>query len=129
MKKLILFFIPFIGIELVYAQSIITGVAVTVSPADATSTQIMVSSTENFNFKRNLSFGMRGEDVRSLQIYLNMHGYTVAAVGNGSLGHESDYFGMKTQSALKKFQAAYGIPPTGLMGALSIAKIQNLEGR
>jgi peptidoglycan hydrolase-like protein with peptidoglycan-binding domain len=129
MKKLILFISPFVVAGCVYAQSTITGVDVTFSPADASSTQLLVSSTENFNFKRNLSFGMKGEDVRSLQIYLNMHGYTVALVGNGSLGHESDYFGVKTQTALKKFQAAHGIPSTGLMGALSIAKIQNLEGR
>ncbi|MDB5260568.1 MAG: baaA1 [Candidatus Nomurabacteria bacterium] len=130
MKKGIFILIALGIISVASAQtSTISGVAVTVSPTNATSTQITVSQTENFNFKRPLSLGAKGEDVRSLQIYLNMHGYQVASSGNGAPGKESDYFGIKTQLALKKFQKANGITATGYLGGITIAEINTLEGR
>jgi peptidoglycan hydrolase-like protein with peptidoglycan-binding domain len=59
-------------------------------------------------FERNLSLGMVGEDVRTLQKILNASkGTQVAEIGPGSLGNESTYFGGKTKMSVAKFQELY----------------------
>lgn len=63
-------------------------------------------------FIRDLTLGSRGEDVRSLQLYLNNHDFALAEVGPGSPGNETNVFGVLTKSALAKFQAAKGISPS-----------------
>lgn len=73
-----------------------------------------------YQFTRDLYIGITGEDVRELQKYLNRNGFIVAASGNGSIGHESDYFGPATQKALIAFQVAKGIkPPSGYFGPIT----------
>ena len=62
---------------------------------------------------RDLGLGLTGEDVRSLQQFLNGNGYLVAASGAGSPGRETIYFGNATKAALARFQAAHGISATG----------------
>ncbi len=69
-----------------------------------------------FIFSRVLKFGMTGDDVTSLQKYLNIHGYPVAFSGTGSKGFESRYFGMKTTDAVKAFQRAHGLVSDGAVG-------------
>jgi hypothetical protein len=59
-----------------------------------------------YKFSRTLRLGMKGEDVRQLQIYLNTHGYPVSTTGAGSLGKETIYFGKATMQALIRFQEA-----------------------
>ncbi len=61
------------------------------------------SGTSSFQFTRDLKFGMKGEDVKELQKYLNNNGFLVAKNGAGSKGHETTFFGRLTQAALKKF--------------------------
>jgi len=63
-------------------------------------------------FTRDLEFGMTGEDVRALQVYLNTHGYLVATMAEGSPGNETTFFGEATRAALIKLQQAAGITPT-----------------
>ncbi len=74
------------------------------------------SSSEEF--MRNLRVGMRGEDVRSLQIILNGDPATrVTLLGAGSPGNETDYFGPATKRALINFQEKYReevLKPAGL---------------
>ena len=72
------------------------------------------SPTANIAFARNLTLGSSGTDVKALQQYLNTHGFPVNTIpGNaGSLGYETEYFGIKTQEALAAFQSSVGITPS-----------------
>lgn len=75
-------------------------------------------------FTRNLEVGMRGEDVKALQIFLNAKGLVIAASGAGSPGQESDYFGARTKAALAKYQTANAIAPAaGYFGPKTRAHI------
>lgn len=56
-------------------------------------------------FYRDLTVGVKGEDVRALQEMLVSRGYDAVADGN---------FGTGTQAALKKFQADAGVASTGV---------------
>ncbi len=82
------------------------------------------------SFPRNLGVGTKGQDVHDLQQLLNADSYTtVASTGDGSPGHETQYFGVKTQDAVKRYQykdneildAAAITTPTGFFGTFSRA--------
>jgi len=76
-----------------------------------------VSTTTGIIPSRDLFLGIKDPEVRTLQIFLNAHGYTISAVGAGSPGLESDFFGPATNAALIRFQTAYGIiPAVGYFG-------------
>ena len=77
-------------------------------------------------FTRDLDTGAKGNDVLSLQKYLNTHGFPVAISGDGALGQETTFFGPATQAALAKFQAANGITPAvGFFGPKTRALISS----
>ena len=59
---------------------------------------------------------MKGDDIKSLQIYLNTHGYSVSISGAGSSGHETNLFGTKTRQAVIAFQKANKLTPDGIVG-------------
>ncbi len=69
------------------------------------------NANDNARFKRDLSSGSSGDDIKELQIYLNAHGFPVATSGAGSSGHETKWFGGATKAALKAFQKSVGISP------------------
>lgn len=72
------------------------------------------------NFTRNLTIGSHGEDVRTLQIFLNTNGFILTQSGAGSPGNETEYFGKLTQDALVKYQTAQGITPAvGYFGPIT----------
>jgi len=76
--------------------------------------------TGGASFTRNLALGSTGADAKSLQVWLNAHGYPIVASGPGSLGNETDYFGPATRSALAAFQAKNGISPaSGYFGPIT----------
>ena len=68
----------------------------------------------------NLALGMRGNEVKSLQLLLEEKGYLEA-------NNHTGYFGIKTLSAVKDFQKKNGISPTGLFGKLSRQKMNELN--
>jgi lysophospholipase L1-like esterase/uncharacterized OsmC-like protein len=72
------------------------------------------------NLLRRLALGDRGEDVRSLQKFLNSIGFILDTTGGvGSPGHETSIFADKTNNAIKRFQAAEGLIADGIVGPLT----------
>lgn len=78
------------------------------------------------NITRDLSVGVTGADVKSLQQFLNNNGYTIAPSGVGSKGKETNMFGYATKNALIKFQAANGITASGYLGEKTRAILKTL---
>ncbi|TXI10250.1 MAG: DUF2341 domain-containing protein [Polynucleobacter sp.] len=71
----------------------------------------------SYKFYRNLSYRMTNSDIKELQKYLNANGFIIAQSGAGSLGKETNYFGLLTYKALIKFQEAHSpdiLTPNGL---------------
>lgn len=77
-------------------------------------------------FSRALTTGSTGSDVKSLQLYLNSKGFSIASTGPGSKGNETTHFGTLTRQALAKFQKANNIsPPVGFFGPITRTFITN----
>ena len=68
---------------------------------------------------RTLRYGMSGDDVRQLQIYLNTHNYTLTTTGPGSPNNETTYFGNLTKQAVIKFQKINNITQDGIVGPIT----------
>lgn len=93
------------------------------------------NAQSGFTFSRNLRIGDSGEDVRELQKILNSDDKTtVAQIGPGSRGEESNYFGRLTLNAVIRFQNLYkyeivGNNPsfvgTGYVGPLTRKKLNS----
>lgn len=93
------------------------------TPAPTTPTQPVTAYT----FTRTLSKNMNGEDVKMLQKILNARGFTIAVSGPGSAGNETTYFGLATEAAVKKFQAAHGVSAIGVVGPGTRAVLNSLK--
>ncbi len=111
-----------------YLFSALTGKSCGVSnnPQNLTPNTLSPSAPSNNNFTRTLKFKMTGDDVLTLQKYLNTHGFPLATTGVGSSGYETKYFGALTLKAVKAFQKANGLTPDGIVGPLTQAKIKSL---
>ena len=78
-----------------------------------------------FVFTKNRKQNDRGEDIRTLQKFLNAHGFIIAKSGSGSVGKETSIFGAATVAALKKLQASIHLPATGYFGPQTRAYINS----
>lgn len=76
-------------------------------------------------FSKNHQLYDRSEDIRSLQKFLNTHGFVIGQSGPGSPGNETSIFGLLTYRTLKDFQSAHGLPTTGFFGPLTRAVINS----
>jgi hypothetical protein len=94
-------------------------------PAVPGTTPAAVSNITPASFSRSLTQGAKGNDVKSLQQYLNAKGFSVASSGVGSKGKETNLFGPATKAALIKFQKAMRITPAvGFFGPVTRAAIK-----
>lgn len=74
---------------------------------------------ECLDLTASLRYGMRSIDISALQGFLKNKGYlSVSSTG---------YFGASTFAAVQKFQRAYGISATGLVGPSTRAKLKELS--
>ncbi len=102
-------------LQALIAQAKSSGVNI---PASASA---LLNASANAAFNRSLTLGSNGDDVKSLQVFLNTHGFAIASAGPGSLGNETTRFGSLTRAALAKFQTANGITPAaGYFGPLTM---------
>ncbi|HMO77976.1 MAG TPA: peptidoglycan-binding protein [Candidatus Paceibacterota bacterium] len=98
-------------------------------PAPATVAPIPTTPVTSPTFTRNLETGSSGNDVKELQKFLNANGFIVAPTGPGSIGNETNLFGVMTRAALARFQAVNGIvPAAGFFGPVTRAFIENMNG-
>jgi hypothetical protein len=74
---------------------------------------------------RTLKSGSRGEDVRTLQKFLNCKGFVVSTTGAGSPGKETDRFASATQKAVKSIQKKYGLKIDGIFGPKTNKFLEN----
>ncbi len=74
-----------------------------------------------------LRLGSDNQDVKTLQTLLNQDSATMVAItGAGSIGQETTYFGLKTRTALIKWQKKFGIVgERGLAGSKTRLALQN----
>ncbi len=86
----------------------------------------VVSIINKSIFNRNLRVGLAGNDVKELQSFLNMKGFSISKKGPGSPGKETKSFGISTKKALIKFQKANGLKPDGVAGPATRSKIKEL---
>ncbi len=73
-----------------------------------------------------LSFGNSNLTVKALQEFLNANGFVISSSGSGSPGKETNYLGLKTVAAIKKFQKANHLQQTGALGPLTRALIKKM---
>jgi len=87
-------------------------------------TNPVVTQLPTYTFSKTLKYRMTNNEVKELQKYLNTHNYPVATIGAGSPGNETNYFGLKTKSAVIKFQLANGLKGDGIVGVMTRGKVR-----
>ncbi|MEO0225303.1 MAG: fibronectin type III domain-containing protein, partial [candidate division WOR-3 bacterium] len=95
-----------------------------------------IAIPKNFKFSRALKFGMNNQDIKYLQILLNLDPDTkLTDYGYGSPGNETTYFGILTRNAIIRFQEKYKdeiLKPlnlnkgTGFVGSYTINRLNKL---
>lgn len=75
----------------------------------------------NYVFSNYLTVGSTGADVSALQTWLISSGFDIAAITSGVA--QKGYFGQQTKAAVVKYQASVGLPSTGFVGPLTVAKL------
>ena len=85
-----------------------------------------ITSTPCYQFVTNLTIGSTGADVVALQKLLISKGFSLPSIQAGFAQY--GYFGVETQSAVKKYQASVGIEATGYLGVLTRASLNACSG-
>jgi len=106
------------------------------SSSSSNNTQNTNTTTDNNNsntqqiqlsFTRLLKLNIIGDDVKSLQQWLNTHGYILASTGPGSLNNETTKFGPLTKKAVIAFQIANNLTPDGIVGSITLGKMNEVK--
>ena len=77
-------------------------------------------------FSSYLTVGSTGADVTALQSWLITNGFDIPSISAGTAA--KGYFGQQTKAAVVKYQASVGLPATGFVGPLTIAKLNGTAG-
>lgn len=80
-----------------------------------------IVGAQGYSFSTNLTVGSTGPAVVALQTALMSQGFSIASIANGSAS--KGYFGAQTQSAVRAYQSAHGVPSTGFVGPLTRAAL------
>jgi hypothetical protein len=98
-------------------SSVSIGQLATSTPAETNS--VVRENSSIIYLQQNRQLNDTGEDIRSLQKFLNSRGFVVAPNGPGSIGNETSLFRVHTYRALIQFQSAHGLPATGYLGPMT----------
>ncbi len=79
------------------------------------------SAAQAYTFSKYLTVGSTGADVSALQQWLIDSGFDIPSIKSGAA--QKGYFGQQTKSAVVKYQASVGLPNTGFVGPLTVAKL------
>src|SRR3989344_4895551 len=77
-------------------------------------------------FSNYLTVGSTGADVSALQGWLISSGFDIPAISSGAA--QKGYFGQQTKAAVVNYQASVGLPNTGFVGPLTVAKLNGTAG-
>lgn len=83
----------------------------TLSSGSVSTTPVPIGNSDNVQITKNLAYKSRGEQVITLQAILIQQGYLT--------GEPTGYFGILTLKAVKAFQRAHYINPTGFVGPVT----------
>jgi peptidoglycan hydrolase-like protein with peptidoglycan-binding domain len=84
------------------------------------------ANAQNYVFSNYLRVGSTGADVSALQTWLVNNGFDIPAVSSGAAA--KGYFGQQTKAAVVRYQASVGLPATGFVGPLTVAKLNGTGG-
>lgn len=103
--------IEFVDVDVNTAELLVSSVSGDIDSDDVVQEEEVVQPVAQCPavFERNLALQSVGEDVRSLQKYLNANGFIVASTGPGSMGNETSIYGPLTKATVARFQSARGI--------------------
>ncbi len=79
------------------------------------------SAAQAYTFSKYLTVGSTGADVSALQQWLIDSGFDIPSIKSGAA--QKGYFGQQTKAAVVKYQASVGLPNTGFVGPLTVAKL------
>ena len=80
----------------------------------------------NLKFTKTVKPGVKHNEVKKLQEFLNNNGFELAKDGPGSKGQETVMFGQLSKNALAKFQASKGLKPDGVFGPLTRKTVNDM---
>lgn len=72
---------------------------------------------------------VRNSRVLDLQKQLNELGFQISKTGPGSPGNETNFFGVLTENAVKRFQKQNGLKDDGVVGPLTWSKIEEVKNK
>src|SRR3989344_6356662 len=78
-------------------------------------------AVSGYTFANYLTVGSTGADVSALQQWLIDNSFDIPAITSGAAA--KGYFGQQTKAAVVKYQASVGLPNTGFVGPLTVAKL------
>ncbi len=95
------------------------------TPTESSTQSKGVTSSTSYHFPRSQKTGVKGDDVKVLQQFLNTHGFVIVPNGPGSKGKETKTFGPATKKALSNYQKSKGLKPDGILGPKTRATIES----